>query len=93
MEYLNLTFRSGGIWNEGHYSNPKLDALIDAVGRELEPAKRKSQFKQIEQLLSNDGPSIIPFYTVNVYAMSARVQGLPLMSDGFHYYKTAWLSS
>jgi peptide/nickel transport system substrate-binding protein len=93
MEYLNLTFRSGGIWNEGHYSNPKLDALIDAVGRELEPAKRKSLFKQIEELLSNDGPSIIPFYTVNVYAMSARVQGLPLMSDGFHYYKTAWLSS
>ncbi len=63
------------------------------MGSELEPAKRKGQFKQIEQLVSNDGPSILPFYTVNVYAMRDRVQGLPLMSDGFHYYKTAWLSS
>jgi peptide/nickel transport system substrate-binding protein len=93
MEFLHLIYKSGGIWNEGHYSNPKLDALIDAVGSELEPAKRKAQFKQIEQFLSNDGPSIIPFYSVFVYALRERVQGLPLMSDGFHYYKTAWLSS
>ena len=91
-EFLNLIFRSEAKWNEAHYSNKQLDALIDKVGAELEPARRKAQFKQIEELLSNEGPSIIPFYTVTVYPLRDRVHGLPLKSDGFHYYKTAWLS-
>ena len=90
---LSLLYRSNGIWNEGHYYNKKLDALIDAAGSESNPAKRKSLYRQIELILSNDGPSIIPFYSTFVFPLRTRVQGFSPSSDTFHYYKTAWLSS
>jgi peptide/nickel transport system substrate-binding protein len=90
---LNLLYKSGAVWNEGHYNNPKLDALIDAAGSEMKPARRKALYRQIELLISDEGPSIIPFYSTFVFPFSSKVRGFQPMSDTFHYYKTAWLSS
>ena len=90
---LNLLFRSNGVWNEGHYFNKKLDALIDAAGSELDAAKRKALYKQIEVQISDDGPSIIPFYSTFVFPFTTRLQGFKPNSDTFHYYKTAYLTS
>ena len=90
---LNLLYKTGAIWNEGHYNNPKLDGLIDASSTELNAGKRKALYRQIETLISDDGPSIIPFYSTFVFPYNTRVQGFKPMSDTFHYYKTAWLSS
>lgn len=89
---LSLLYRTGGIWNEGHYFNKNLDALIDGASSAMDHAKRKAIYKQIETLISNDGPSIIPAYSSFVFPYRARVQGFVPMADTFHYYKTAWLS-
>ena len=83
MAYMNLLFKSTATWNEAHYTNKKLDSLIDSAGSELNVAKRKNLFKQIELILSNDGPSIIPFYTVVVVAMRTALTaaaGVPVMA-------------
>jgi peptide/nickel transport system substrate-binding protein len=90
---LNLLFRSGAVWNEGHYSNKKLDALIDASGSTMDPAKRKALYKQIEILISNDGPAIIPVFSAFAFPYRSRVQGFTPIPNTFHYYLTAWLSS
>lgn len=90
---LNLLFKSGAVWNEAHYSNKQLDKLIDASGSELNPSKRKAIYKQIELLISNDGPSIIPFFSTFVFAGTSKLKGFQPLPDTFHYFKTAWLSS
>jgi peptide/nickel transport system substrate-binding protein len=90
--FLNLIYRTGGVWNEGHYSNKKLDSLIDMAGSELDSQKRKSLYRQIATIISNDGPSILPTYSVGVFPMRTRVQGLKPMPDTFHYYRDTWLS-
>jgi peptide/nickel transport system substrate-binding protein len=81
------------VWNEAHYNNKQLDSLIDASGSELNTAKRKALYKQIEVLISNDGPSIIPFFSTFVFAGTAKLKGFQPLPDTFHYFKTAWLSS
>lgn len=93
QEYMNLIYKIGAVWNEGHYFNKKVDALITAAGQELDTQKRKSLYKQLAQIISDDGPSIIATYNVWALPLRNRVQGFKPRSDTFHYYKTAWLSS
>ncbi len=92
-QILNLLYKTGGAWNEGHYNNPQLDAAIDAANSELDVAKRKALYLKVEQIISNEGPSIIPFYSTFVFPMRTRVHGFNPSPDTFHYFKTAWLSS
>lgn len=93
QEYLNLIYKIGAIWNEGHYNNKTLDAMITQVGSELDTQKRKSLYKQIATMISNDGPSIIAAYNVWTLPLRNRVQGFQPRGDTFHNYWTAWLSS
>ena len=92
-QILQQLYVTGQPYNEAHYSNKQLDALIAASSSELNPAKRKALYKQIEQLISDDGPSIIPIFTTFVFPYSDKVQGYQPMPNTFQYYKTAWLSS
>ncbi len=93
QEYLNLIYKIGAIWNEAHYNNKQLDALITQVGTELDAQKRKSLYKQISTMIRDDGPSIIPAYNVWALPLSNRVQGFQPRADTFHYYRSAWLTS
>jgi len=93
QEILDLLYREKAVWNEGHYYNPRLEGLLTATGSELNTAKRKSLYRQIETLLSDDGPSIIPSYNVFALPLRTRVQGFTPLPDTFHYYKTAWVTS
>ena len=89
---LKQLYRTGSSYNEVHYSNPKLDALIDSSSQELDPAKRKAQYKQIEQIISDDGGTILPFYSSTIVPYNTRVHDTILVEDGWHFYKKAWLS-
>jgi len=93
QEYLNLIYKIGAIWNEGHFNNSKLDAMITRAGTESDAAQRKSLYKQISTMISDNGPSIISAYDVWSLPVRDRVQGFTPLPDTFHYFKTAWLSS
>jgi peptide/nickel transport system substrate-binding protein len=92
-QILQQLYVTGQPYNEAHYSNKKLDALIAAAGSELNTSKRKGLYKQIETLISDDGPSIIPIFTTFVFPYSSKVQGYQPIPNSFQYYKTAWLAS
>jgi peptide/nickel transport system substrate-binding protein len=91
-QLLQQLYVTGQPYNEAHYSNKKLDSLIAASSSELNTGKRKSLYKQIEQLISDDGPSIIPIFTTFIFPYSNKVQGYQPMSNTFQYYKSVWLS-
>jgi len=91
-QLLQQLYVTGQPYNEAHYSNKQLDSLIAASSSELNTGKRKSLYKQIEQLISDDGPSIIPIFTTFIFPYSNKVQGYQPMSNTFQYYKSVWLS-
>ena len=92
-QILQQLYVTGQPYNEAHYSNKQLDSLIAASSQELNVAKRRALYKQIEQIISDDGPSIIPIFTTFVFPYSDRVQGYQPMPNTDQYYKTVWLSS
>ena len=76
---LNALFRSfdpqgAGTFNAGRYSNPQLDALIDAVRIEPDLSKRRARIGVALRLIQDDLP-YIPLYRRKLnWAMARNVQ-------------------
>lgn len=78
LNLLNVNTRTGARINEGHYSNPEVDRLLDEAGSETDRVKRKESFKKLQILLSEDGPIVLPFF-FNVFAAThKRLKGFQL---------------
>jgi len=71
----STVYMSGAEWNETKYSNPDLDKVIIAARGELDPAKRKTMYREIGLTIRDDGGLICPAFNNFVDAISGKVEG------------------
>lgn len=77
-ETLYPYFKTGGSWNEGEYSNPKLDKLLDEGRSSTDPVKRKEAYAEVQRVISDEGHYLVAYHTQYVSAMRATVKGYGL---------------
>ena len=75
--YLDIMLASGGAWNEAHFSDEEFDALAALAGTTLDEDERIEAYSQIQQLLAERGPIIIPYYFAQFGAINEA------FDDGF----------
>jgi peptide/nickel transport system substrate-binding protein len=64
--------QDGGSKSQGSfYYNPKMNQLIDAERKELDPAKRKQIFADIQKLIAEDVP-LIPLWQTTDYVFAQK---------------------
>jgi peptide/nickel transport system substrate-binding protein len=79
--------------NRGHYSNPKVDALIDQARREVDQNTRKSTYAELQRILAEELPYIDLWYLDNVLVHNQRVRNLRLNPAGnYDFLRTAELA-
>ncbi|HVO41289.1 MAG TPA: ABC transporter substrate-binding protein, partial [Aggregatilineales bacterium] len=94
QSYLDLLFKSDGAYNEAHYSNPDLDKLIDQARSTVDAKQRADVMAQIQKILIEDGPSVIPYYQPLLSASSKKVTGITVTPDpGFTSFANAAIGS
>jgi peptide/nickel transport system substrate-binding protein len=78
--------------NRGHYSTPRIDALLQAAASTIDEATRRQDYLQIQQILAADLPTIPLWYPDNIVIHSARLTNLTLDPGGsFDFLRTAEL--
>lgn len=75
LTFLDL-FTTGNGNNHTSYSNPEMDALVNQVRAESDPAKRNELYIKIEQLLMDDMPIIPVYFRVRNYTMKDEFTGV-----------------
>jgi peptide/nickel transport system substrate-binding protein len=91
-EMLTIAYHSDSPWNESNFKNPELDRLIETARGESDNEQRAELYRQAQQLLHDEGGSIIPFYFPFVSAMRAEVHNLvpdPITTMNF---RATWMS-
>jgi peptide/nickel transport system substrate-binding protein len=91
-DFFNLVFHSKMMpmkgANRGHYSNPRIDDLIDFARRELDLTKRKEAYQEIQRIVADDLPYVSLFYRNNVCVYNKRIDGLKVFPDASWAYLT-----
>jgi len=67
-EFLTMTrdTETGkGAYNCGHYSNSKVDALVNEANTETDPTKRSEMLKEVERILYNEA-AFVPLHWQNL---------------------------
>lgn len=91
-EMFNLAYRTGAVWNETHWSNLEFDDLLTQFDQELDQEKRRGQLEQLCNILSDEGPVMIPAFRQDSAAISEKLH-YRLHPQAFVWLGDAWLES
>ncbi|MCY3865796.1 MAG: ABC transporter substrate-binding protein [Chloroflexi bacterium] len=87
--YLDLAYRSDATWNESHWQDDRLDALIDFTRSALDQDARTEAYQEIQRLFLEEGPIIVPYFYASFMVMASHVSGVELhpFSGRTHFHK------
>jgi peptide/nickel transport system substrate-binding protein len=76
--YLDVMLVTGARWNESHFADADFDALASTASSTLDEDERIDAYAQIQRLLIERGPVIIPYYFPQFGAISDAFAGFEL---------------
>jgi len=79
---LNSAFRSKGVWNAAHYSNPRFDKLLTSFLGAIALKDQQRFEKQMQLILLHDTPVIVPYFYNFLAAGSKKVKGYKADAQG-----------
>ena len=83
QDFLDILFHSGTENNYGQYSNPEVDALLEAAGVEPDGNSSLELYRQAEQMLVDDAACLPLSFGRNYVLVKPYVKGYELNSMGF----------
>ncbi len=74
--YFETMIACDAVWNEAHYCDPEVDALIRTAGSTLDEAERTEAYAELQRILAAEGPYLIPYFFPQYAAISDAFGGL-----------------
>ena len=96
-QIFTLLYKDDAPWNESHWKNERFNELLLLAKAELDDTRRAEQYREMCQIASDDGGSVIPAFANYVYARHKKVQHGPTLSsawelDGGRGYHRWWFA-
>jgi len=91
---LSIAYVSGASWNESFWSNPTFDQLLLDARKELDTARRKQLYCDMQMIMAEEGSTITPVFINWIDGAANKVQGLkghPFMYVGSLYWDDVWI--
>lgn len=76
--YLDVMLRCDAIWNESHFCDQEFDSLAALAGSTLDEAERVEAYRDMQRILIERGPVIVPYFFAQYAAISDQYQGFEL---------------
>jgi peptide/nickel transport system substrate-binding protein len=69
-------YSKGAAWNEARWENDRFNELLIQARSELDTAKRRTMYVEMQRIVHEDGGTIIPMFMAYTHAVSKKI-GLP----------------
>jgi peptide/nickel transport system substrate-binding protein len=73
---FSQVYQGGADWNESMWSHERFDKILVEARAELDSAKRREMYVEMQRILHNEGGSIIPLFMGYTQGISTKI-GLP----------------
>jgi peptide/nickel transport system substrate-binding protein len=84
-------FSSTSKVNTGHFADPKVDELLNAAARELDPAKRTQIYVQVNEQLIQGAPWLLVVNDLNPRVLGPKVHGFAMPRSWFVDLTSTWV--
>ncbi|HTH60319.1 MAG TPA: ABC transporter substrate-binding protein [Paraburkholderia sp.] len=91
--FLNAPLTRDGTWNAAHFRNPRYDRLVAQFVAALDIGQQKRIAAQIQTLLLDETPVIIPYFYDQLVAQRAALQGVRFTALAQLYFDRAVLAA
>jgi len=75
---FTVAYQTGAPWNETHWSNKRFDKLLIAARAELDTTKRGKMYAEMQEIVRNDGGTVVPMFNQTVEGSSDKLAHGPL---------------
>jgi oligopeptide transport system substrate-binding protein len=82
QNFLDTLFYTGGEYNDSHYSNKNVDALLDKAAVEKDYDTRMALYQQAEQMIIDDAPFLPLWFGRSYMLINPRVSNFSIDSLG-----------
>jgi len=76
--YLDVMLTCGAKWNESHYCDQEFDELASVAGTTMDEAARSEAYAEIQRILIERGPVMIPYFFAQLGAISDDFTGFQM---------------
>jgi peptide/nickel transport system substrate-binding protein len=76
--YLDVMLTCGAKWNEARFCDEELDRQIETAGSSLDEAGRVDAYHEIQRILVERGPLIVPYFFAEYGVISDQFEGFAL---------------
>ncbi len=94
---LTLFFKSDSVWNESAWKNTQFDTLLAQARSEIDDAKRRQMYGEMQMLISEKGGIGLPLFQSFYDAHATKLKGLaPIPTGsvmGFGFSENVWLDA
>jgi peptide/nickel transport system substrate-binding protein len=70
--YLDVMLVCQAKWNESHFCDAEFDQLVKTAGTTLDEAERVNAYEDIQRILIERGPIIVPYFSATNAAISKQ---------------------
>jgi peptide/nickel transport system substrate-binding protein len=70
---FSVAYATGAPWNDTHWKNDRFNKLLLDARAELDTAKRRKMYREMQEICRNDGGTIVPMYNQMVEASSNKL--------------------
>ncbi len=89
--FADVLFHTGSSQNNGGYSNPGLDALLEAARIEQDVTKRIAMYQQAEQMIVDDAPVLFTTHSLSYQLVKPYVKGYVFTPIDIPIERYMWL--
>jgi peptide/nickel transport system substrate-binding protein len=91
---LITPYHTKGTTNYLKYSNPKVDEMLEKAALLVDKEQRRAIYREVDQILAEDAPCIIPYHRARFDAAAAKVKGVrEAKSDPHVDLRGVWLDA
>ncbi len=89
--FADVLFHTGSNQNNGGYSNPQLDTLLEAARIERDVTRRIEMYQQAEQMLVDDAAALFTIHYLSYELVKPYVQGYVLTPIDIPIERYMWI--
>ena len=89
--FADVLFHSASAQNNGGYSNPQLDALLEAARVEQDVNQRIAMYQQAEQMIVDDAAALFTTYSLSYQLVKPYVKGYVFTPIDIPIERYMWL--